>query len=246
MTPRFLPVVCLAAICMTAGSCASTPNRATARPTISRVQARAKAEAVGPASAAALPGARAARAAWPARPRVRRRRHAGAAAGSGGAASGAGGTGTGGGGGSGGNPTVSRSGMKSAGCGKNLMGATLNMFTNHKISIPACAPCTVPNCPTNCIAPASCPARQRANRGQRRNFLNRDFTIEIPKVMTPLSPRPSSSAPTAADPSRRRRAPVSRFRAKTAPSESVCSRSVPASPTAASGAPPTSRTWASA
>ena len=115
------------------------------------------------------------------------------AAGNGGTAAGGGGAGagTGGGGGSGGNPTVSRSGMKSAGCNKDLMGATLNMFTNHKISIPACAPCTVPNCPANCIAPAFVPGgvnAQTAANGE--NFLNRDFTIEIPQGYDTTQPSP--------------------------------------------------------
>jgi hypothetical protein len=39
-------------------------------------------------------------------------------------------------------PIKNRTGMKSAGCGKPSMGAVATTFTNHRISIPACAPCS--------------------------------------------------------------------------------------------------------
>jgi len=134
MTLGFFPVVCVAAILH--GRCvlrkhAGTGNSATNN------QAGAGASqggAVEPAVGGGAAGARAARAASTPRSRVRRRaawpaqpRAAVGLTGGGGA-----GAGTGGGGGSGGSPTVSRSGMKSAGCGKDLMGATLNMFTNTR------------------------------------------------------------------------------------------------------------------
>ena len=81
--------------------------------------------------------------------------------------------------------------MKSAGCGMSPVGAVSTTFTNHKISIPACATCTVPNCPRNCIAPPFVPGgvnAQTAANGE--NFLNRDFTIELPANYQPTTPYP--------------------------------------------------------
>jgi hypothetical protein len=71
--------------------------------------------------------------------------------------------------------------MKSPGCGKEVLGATTISFTNHRISIPACAPCTVPNCPSNCVAPPFVPGGVNAQTaGNGENFLDRDFAIELP------------------------------------------------------------------
>jgi hypothetical protein len=61
------------------------------------------------------------------------------------------------------------------------MGAVMSSFTNHKISIPACAPCTVPNCPRNCIAPLFVPGGRDAQMTPNgETFVARDFTVEIP------------------------------------------------------------------
>jgi hypothetical protein len=93
-------------------------------------------------------------------------------AGAGGAAAGAGG--------------ASRVGMKSAGCGKPPNGAVTTAFTNHRIAIPPCAACTVPHCPSNCIAPPFVPGgvnAQSAANGE--TFVDRDFTIELPKNYSP-------------------------------------------------------------
>jgi len=114
----------------------------------------------------------------------------GSASGSGGAAAGAGGASAGS-GGAGGMPAASRTGMKSPGCGKDPEGAVTNAFTNHKISIPACEACTVPNCPANCVAPPFVPGgvnAQTAPNGE--NFLNRDFTIQIPAGYDSTHPYP--------------------------------------------------------
>jgi hypothetical protein len=81
--------------------------------------------------------------------------------------------------------------MKSAGCGKDIAGATTTTFTNHKISIPACAACTVPNCPRDCIAPPFVPGgvnAQTAANGE--NFVNRDFTIELSANYDQNTPTP--------------------------------------------------------
>ncbi|HET6284792.1 MAG TPA: hypothetical protein VFH73_27800 [Polyangia bacterium] len=112
------------------------------------------------------------------------------AAGSGGA--GGGGTDAAGGDtGSGNLPAKGRTGMKSVGCGMAPMGATSNAFTNHKISIPACAACTVPNCPSNCIAPPFVPGGRNAQMtANGENFLNRDFTIQLPANYQPGTPYP--------------------------------------------------------
>jgi hypothetical protein len=88
-------------------------------------------------------------------------------------------------------PVKGRTGMKSAGCGLPPMGAVTTGFTNHKISIPPCAACTVPNCPKNCIAPPFVPGgvnAQTAANGE--NFLNRDFTIELPANYSPTTAYP--------------------------------------------------------
>jgi hypothetical protein len=106
----------------------------------------------------------------------------GAAAGGGGAASGAGGSG----GGSGDGPTGRHAGMKSAGCGKAVMGAVEDAFTNHRISIPACAACAVPDCPSNCIAPPFVPGGvNAATAPDGETFLDRDYTIELPAGYDP-------------------------------------------------------------
>jgi polyhydroxybutyrate depolymerase len=81
--------------------------------------------------------------------------------------------------------------MKSAGCGHDVAGAVTIKFTNHTISIPACAPCTVPNCPSSCVAPPFVPGgvnAQTASNGE--NFLNRDFSIELPANYDPNTPYP--------------------------------------------------------
>jgi hypothetical protein len=81
--------------------------------------------------------------------------------------------------------------MKSAGCSKQPLGADSMSFTNHKISIPACAACTVPNCPSNCIAPPFAPGgvnEQTAGNGE--TFLDRDFTIQLPEGYDPNTSYP--------------------------------------------------------
>jgi polyhydroxybutyrate depolymerase len=122
--------------------------------------------------------------------------HSGAGSGSGaGSASGSGsasGAGTASGGASSGNlPSKNRTGMKSAGCGNTPMGAVSSSFTNHRISIPACAPCTVPNCPKNCIAPPFAPGGRDAQMTTNgETFVDRDFTIELPANYQPTTPYP--------------------------------------------------------
>ena len=106
----------------------------------------------------------------------------GAAAGAGGTSGGAGGTsgsgGTSGGGGTGGMPA--RSGM-SAGCGKAAMGANSTGFTNHRFALSACATCTVPNCPKDCIAPPFAPGGRNAQHSANgETFVDRDFDIQLP------------------------------------------------------------------
>jgi poly(3-hydroxybutyrate) depolymerase len=121
---------------------------------------------------------------------------AGAAAGAGGtagstatdagdASDGAGQSGSDGGGsggnGAGGLPMKGRTGMKSTGCGKLPMGAVATSFTNHRISIPACAGCTVPNCPKTCIAPPFVPGgRDAQSTSNGETLVDRDYTIELP------------------------------------------------------------------
>ncbi|HEY2899927.1 MAG TPA: hypothetical protein VGL59_05075, partial [Polyangia bacterium] len=88
-------------------------------------------------------------------------------------------------------PPKGRTGTKSAGCGMPPMGASSNAFTNHRISIPACANCTVPNCPSNCIAPPfATGGRDFQMTGNGENFLNRDFTIQLPANYQPGTPYP--------------------------------------------------------
>jgi hypothetical protein len=113
----------------------------------------------------------------------------GAAAGSAGAASGAGGM-SGGNGGTGGSGPVNRKG-KSVGCGKDANGAVSNTFTNHTISLPACAACTPPDCPRNCVAPPWVPGGVNAVTAPNgENYLNRDYTIEIPQNYDPMQAYP--------------------------------------------------------
>jgi len=113
------------------------------------------------------------------------------ASGSGGA-TGAGGTGAGGhggGGGAGNWPPKGLTGMKSAGCGKSPVGANATMYTNHRIAIPACAACTVPNCPSDCVAPPFVPGGVNAQMaGNGETFIDREFTIEIPATYDPNVP----------------------------------------------------------
>jgi hypothetical protein len=107
---------------------------------------------------------------------------AGSGGGSGGATAGSGGgnAGSGGGGGAGG-AGQSRAGKKSAGCGMAPNGALATSFTNHRIAIPTCAPCTIPNCPRNCIAPQFAPGGRDAQMTPNgETFIDRDYTIEIP------------------------------------------------------------------
>jgi hypothetical protein len=83
---------------------------------------------------------------------------------------------------------IHRSG-KSAGCSMPPVGASSTTFTNHRISIPACASCTVPNCPKNCIAPPFIPGGRDAQMtANGEDFLNRDFTIELPANYDPTQP----------------------------------------------------------
>ena len=119
---------------------------------------------------------------------------AGGQSGAGGAA-GQSGSGDGGAGqgsaGAGGLPTKGLTGMKSAGCGMSPTGASSMSFTNHRISIPACASCTVPNCPRNCIAPPFVPGGVNAQTaGNGENFLDREFTIELPANYDQNTPLP--------------------------------------------------------
>ncbi len=119
----------------------------------------------------------------------------GAGLGGSGGSSGAGASGTGGDSGASGAagasgiagwPAKGRTGKKSAGCGKQPMGATATSFTNHRIAIPTCAACTVPNCPANCIAPPFAKGGvnfQTADNGE--TFLDRDYTIELPTGYNP-------------------------------------------------------------
>ncbi|HXI60837.1 MAG TPA: hypothetical protein VNO55_32480, partial [Polyangia bacterium] len=93
--------------------------------------------------------------------------------------------------GSAGWPAKGRTGMKSAGCGKMPMGAVATSFTNHRIKIPTCAACTVPNCPSDCIAPPFATGGvnfQSAANGE--TFLDRDYTIELPAGYDPNHPYP--------------------------------------------------------
>jgi hypothetical protein len=112
-------------------------------------------------------------------------------AGAGGGANGRDGAAEAGGGDAGGAPGKGRTGMKSAGCGKPPNGAVTTAFTNHRIALPACASCTVPNCPSDCISPSFVPGgvnAQSAANGE--TFLDRDFTIQLPKNYNPDVPSP--------------------------------------------------------
>jgi hypothetical protein len=121
------------------------------------------------------------------------------AGGQGGAAGGSGQSGSGGAGGKGGAggtggmglPAKGRTGMKSAGCGKPVAGANTTTFTSHRIAIPACAPCTVPNCPANCVAPPFVPGGVNALMAANgETLVDRDFTIELPGSYDPNNPSP--------------------------------------------------------
>lgn len=90
------------------------------------------------------------------------------------------------GGGAAGMPGKGRTGQKSAGCSKPPVGAVSASFTAHRIAIPACAACAVPNCPRNCVAPPFAPGgvnAQTAANGE--NFLERDYTIQLPASYDP-------------------------------------------------------------
>lgn len=80
--------------------------------------------------------------------------------------------------------------MKSAGCGLPPNGAFTTKFTNHRFPISACATCTVPNCPRDCIAPPFVPGGRNAQvEPNGETFVDRDFAIEIPTnydVNTPV------------------------------------------------------------
>jgi hypothetical protein len=121
-----------------------------------------------------------------------------AASGTGGVvASGAGGAGGGGGGGSsvggtdggsnaGGKPGMVRTGMKSAGCGKMPTDANSNGYTNHRFPLQPCAACTVPNCPSDCIAPPFAPGGRNAQKSANgETFVDRDFAIQLPQGYDP-------------------------------------------------------------
>jgi hypothetical protein len=89
-------------------------------------------------------------------------------------------------GGAGGFGGKGRTGKKSPGCGKEVMGATSTGFTNHRITLTACAACTVPNCPRECVAPPFVPGGVNAvTAANGENYLNRDFTIQIPASYNP-------------------------------------------------------------
>jgi hypothetical protein len=113
----------------------------------------------------------------------------GAGAGGAGGMSGAGGAGAAG---TGGGAGKGRTGMKSAGCGKPPMGASTTAFTNHRIAIPPCAACTVPNCPSNCISPSFVPGGVNAQTAPTNGetFIDRDFTIQLPANYDPDVPSP--------------------------------------------------------
>jgi hypothetical protein len=99
--------------------------------------------------------------------------------------------GTDGGGDAGGLPVKGRTGMKSAGCSKTPMGANSNGFTNHRIAIPPCAACTVPNCPKDCIAPLFVPGGRDAQMsGNGETFVARDFSIQLPANYDPTHAYP--------------------------------------------------------
>lgn len=104
----------------------------------------------------------------------------GGGAGSGGASAGSGGSSSGSGGGGSGNVPTKHTG-KSAGCSKPAMGAMEGSFTSHRIAIPPCAACTIPNCPRDCVAPPFVPGgidAQTAPNGE--TMIDRDFTIALP------------------------------------------------------------------
>jgi polyhydroxybutyrate depolymerase len=105
----------------------------------------------------------------------------GGAAGAAGAADAGSTAGVDGGGGSGGGIVQSRAGKKSAGCSLSPNGAFTTKFTNHRFPIAACATCTVPNCPRDCIAPPFVPGGRNAQvEPNGETFVDRDFAIEIP------------------------------------------------------------------
>lgn len=111
----------------------------------------------------------------------------GAGTGGGGAMAGTGGTSAGSGGGGSGNLPMHTG--KSAGCGKDAMGALEGSFTNHRIAIPPCAACTIPNCPRDCVAPPFVPGgidAQTAPNGE--TMIDRDFTIALPAGYDPNQP----------------------------------------------------------
>ncbi|HEX3696168.1 MAG TPA: hypothetical protein VH374_12360 [Polyangia bacterium] len=84
-----------------------------------------------------------------------------------------------------------RTGMKSAGCSKMPMGANSTGFTNHRLAIPPCAACTVPNCPKDCIAPPFAPGGRNAMRSSNgETFVDRDFDIELPANYDPTHAYP--------------------------------------------------------
>jgi hypothetical protein len=106
---------------------------------------------------------------------------AGSAAGADGGTAGAAGGSVGSDGGRDAGTGQSRAGKKSPGCGLSPNGATSTAFTNHRFPIPACAPCTVPNCPRNCIAPPFVPGGRNAQMEPNgETFVDRDFAIELP------------------------------------------------------------------
>jgi hypothetical protein len=121
----------------------------------------------------------------------------GGAGGQGGASGGSGPSGSGGAGGkagaggAGGLPAKGRTGGKSAGCGKEVAGAMTTSFTSHRIAIPACAACTVPNCPASCVAPPFVPGGVNALKAANgETLIDRDFTIQLPASYNPEVPSP--------------------------------------------------------
>lgn len=81
---------------------------------------------------------------------------------------------------------MGRAGVKSAGCGKTPTGANSTEYTNHRFPLQACAACTVPNCPKDCIAPPFAPGGRNAQQTSNgETFVDRDFSIRLPANYDP-------------------------------------------------------------
>jgi hypothetical protein len=94
--------------------------------------------------------------------------------------------GSGGAAGAGGMSGTGRTGVKSAGCGKPPAGASSTEYTNHRFPLDACAACTVPDCPKDCIAPPFAPGGRNAQKSANgETFVDRDFAIRLPADYDP-------------------------------------------------------------